>query len=66
MIEPEDNGCEHCLEQAPLGKRFCSAACVRCEHESEDEETGCDGICGKQFGGHLSFHLSEKACKSGS
>lgn len=39
------NTCEHGDHPAPEGKRFCSTACARCEHESEDEETGCDGIC---------------------
>lgn len=39
------NTCEHGDHEAPEGKRFCSEACLRCEHESEGEN-GCDGICG--------------------
>jgi len=38
------NCCEHGDHEAPEGKRFCSEACLRCEHESEGEN-GCDGIC---------------------
>jgi hypothetical protein len=40
-----ENVCEHGDHPAPAGKRFCSDACERCEHESKNEETGCDGIC---------------------
>ena len=43
-----ENVCEHGDHPAPDGKRFCSDECRRCEHESEDEETGCDGICEKK------------------
>lgn len=39
-----ENTCEHGDHQAPKGKRFCSDACLRCEHESRGA-TGCDGIC---------------------
>lgn len=42
----EANCCEHGDHEAPEGKRFCSADCLRCEYESESED-GCDGICGK-------------------
>lgn len=41
------NVCEHCYQQAPEGKRFCSDACCECEHESTNAETGCDGFCCK-------------------
>jgi hypothetical protein len=36
--------CEHGDHHAPPGKRFCSDACARCEHESESEG-GCDRLC---------------------
>ncbi len=39
-----ENVCEHGDHPAPEGKRFCSEACERCEHESA--HGGCDGICG--------------------
>jgi hypothetical protein len=42
----EANCCEHGDHPAPVGKRFCSEACCRCEHESTNAETGCDNICG--------------------
>lgn len=38
-----ENVCEHGDHPAPLGVRFCSDACRRCERESEG---GCDNICG--------------------
>lgn len=38
------NTCEHGDHPAPAYKRFCSDACLRCEHESEGDN-GCDGIC---------------------
>jgi hypothetical protein len=38
------NVCEHGDHEAPPGKRFCSEACIACEHESTGEN-GCDGIC---------------------
>lgn len=41
-----ENGCEHGDHAAPAGKRFCSDACARCEHESSGE-SGCDNICGR-------------------
>lgn len=44
---PEGNNCEHGDHAAPEGQRFCSTACQRCEHES-NEETGCDNICGRE------------------
>jgi hypothetical protein len=40
-----ENVCEHGDHPAPTGKRFCSDACKRCEHES-NSEIGCDRICG--------------------
>lgn len=42
-----ENCCEHGDHAAPEGKRFCSEACLRCEHESQNPDTGCDGICQK-------------------
>jgi hypothetical protein len=42
---PTVNVCEHGDHPAPAGKRFCSPACQRCESESRNRETGCDGIC---------------------
>ena len=39
--------CEHCGNSLMGGVRFCSRACEECEHESEDPNTGCDGICGQ-------------------
>lgn len=48
MAGKPDNVCEHGDHPAPDGKRFCSPECARCEHESKDEETGCDGICLKR------------------
>lgn len=41
----DENCCEHGDHVAPAGKRFCSEACLKCEHESEN---GCDGYCLKQ------------------
>ena len=38
------NACEHCLEPAPEGKRFCSQGCCECEHDVSTED-GCSGIC---------------------
>jgi hypothetical protein len=42
---PPANACEHCAGPALGGKRFCCKNCERCEHESKNEATGCDGIC---------------------
>lgn len=40
----DENVCEHGDHPAPAGKRFCSEACERCEHESKGEN-GCDALC---------------------
>src|SRR5690606_14939623 len=32
--DPDAMPCEHCQKAAPAGKRFCSDACLHCEHES--------------------------------
>lgn len=40
----DENCCEHGDHPSPPYKRFCSEACLRCEHESISEN-GCDGIC---------------------
>lgn len=42
MEEKEENVCEHGDHLAPVGQRFCSKECERCECESKN---GCDGIC---------------------
>lgn len=41
----EESCCEHEDRPCPEGHRFCSCAYARCEHESKNPETGCDGIC---------------------
>jgi hypothetical protein len=38
-----ENTCEHGDHPAPDGKRFCSYACLRCEHSAAEQ--GCDGTC---------------------
>lgn len=43
--DDDENCCEHGDHPCAEGKRFCSDACERCEHESTGD-TGCDGICG--------------------
>lgn len=56
LSEPIDGVgcCEHGDHPCPPNRRFCSAACARCEHESVGEN-GCDGICGGE-----SFELTWK------
>lgn len=39
------NVCEHGDHPSPIGKRFCSDKCLKCEHESTNEYSGCDMIC---------------------
>lgn len=41
----EENVCEHCYQQAPAGKRFCSDACRRCELADCDETQECARLC---------------------
>ena len=45
LILTNANVCEHGDHLAPVGSRFCSEACCKCEHESLDPNTGCDDIC---------------------
>lgn len=49
MIEPmrEVNVCEHGDHAAPMGHRFCSDACAKCETEDAPEGEECAGICRK-------------------
>lgn len=41
----EESVCEHCANEAPKRRRFCSKECARCERESDGETGGCDGLC---------------------
>lgn len=46
------NVCEHGDHPAPVGRRFCSAACQACdgtEHDASDSE--CAGVCGQAGAG---------------
>lgn len=43
-IDREPSTCEHCGERAPPDHRFCTRACLLCEHESLSED-GCNNIC---------------------